>query len=181
MVSGPSGAGKGTLIDRVVDRVDGLAVAVSATTRAPRRGEEDGREYWFMDDDAFEAAVDADEFLEHVAYAGRRYGTLWREIEDRRRDTAGVVLEIEVEGARAVRDRMPDAVLIFVEPPSLDVLADRLRARGTEDDEAIARRLEVARRELEARDEFDVVILNDDLERATAELERTIRSRLAAS
>ena len=178
-MSGPSGAGKGTLIERVLAEVPELELAVSATTRPPRPNETPGREYHFLSDEEFERRAQAGEFLEHVRYAHRRYGTLQDEVEDRAEE-AGVVLEIEVQGARAVRAKMPEAVLVFVEPPSLNELAERLRRRGTNDDTDISERLRVAEDELRAREEFDHVIVNDDRDRAAAELAAIVREHLRA-
>ncbi|MEW6583277.1 MAG: guanylate kinase [Actinomycetota bacterium] len=170
IVSGPSGAGKGTLIEAVLPRFDELDVAVSATTRPMRQGERDGREYHFMTRDDFERRVAAGEFLEHVTYAGNLYGTPEWEVERRLAAGHSVILEIELIGARAVRRRLPDAVAVFIAPPSMDELSRRLRDRGTEDEADIARRLEVGRTELEAMAEFDHVIVNEDRERAADRL-----------
>jgi guanylate kinase len=174
IVSGPSGAGKGTLIEAILRRFDDLEVAVSATTRAMRPGEQDGREYHFLSPEEFDRRVAAGAFLEHVAYAGNRYGTLADEVQ--RRVVAGrsVVLEIELEGARAVRDRLPEAVAVFIAPPSMDELARRLRDRGTEDEANIAKRLEVGQSEIQAVEEFDAVIVNADVSTAAAELAEVV-------
>lgn len=181
MVSGPSGAGKGTLIRGALERVPDLAVAVSATTRAKRPGEVDGREYHFMSRAEFARLVDQGAFLEHAEFAGNRYGTLNTEL-DRIMDTGrSVILEIELQGARNVRRVRPDSVSVFIEPPSLDELARRLRDRATDAEEEIEARLEVARTEVAARDEFDHVILNDEIDRATAELVRIITAETAAA
>lgn len=181
MVSGPSGAGKGTLIRGALERVADLAVAVSATTRAKRPGEVDGREYHFMSRAEFARLVEQGAFLEHAEFAGNRYGTLNTEL-DRIMDTGrSVILEIELQGARNVRRVRPDSVSVFIEPPSLDELARRLRDRATDAEEEIEARLEVARTEVAARDEFDHVILNDEIERATAELVRIITAETAAT
>lgn len=170
IVSGPSGAGKGTLIEGALRALPFLTVATSATTRPMRPGEVDGREYHFLTVDGFAGRVAAGEFLEHVVYAGHRYGTLRSEVE--RQVTLGrsVVLEIELRGARAVRAALPDAVSIFIEPPSMEELARRLKARNTEAADAIELRLQESRTELEAMEEFDHRIVNDDRDRATREL-----------
>jgi len=151
VVTGPSGAGKGTLIELVLPRFAELALAVSATTRAQRPGEEDGVHYWFLTREEFDGRVDAGEFLEHVSYAGNRYGTLRSEVERRLRAGRDVVLEIEVVGARAVKRQMPEAVLVFIAPPAVADLEARLRGRGTDSDAEIEHRLEIARREMEAQ------------------------------
>lgn len=181
VITGPSGVGKGTLIAGLRERIPELELSVSATTRDPRPGEVDGEAYHFLDQDEFERRVRAGEFLEHAAYSGNRYGTLRSEVE--RRVAAGhpVVLEIEVQGARQVRDTMPEAAQVFVAPPALESLRERLDRRGTDSPEAIAARLEVAASEIEARDEFHHQVVNDDLERALAELELIIRGKLSES
>ncbi len=170
MVSGPSGAGKGTLISGALERTPDLAVAVSATTRAKRPGEVDGREYHFMSRAEFARLVGQGAFLEHAEFAGNRYGTLNRELDRILDSGRSVILEIELQGARNVRRLRPAAVSVFIEPPGIDELARRLRARGTDAEEEIEARLEVARTEMAARTEFDHVILNDGVGRATAEL-----------
>lgn len=170
IISGPSGAGKGTLIEGLLARCPGLTVAVSATTRPMRPGEVDGREYHFLDAAEFGRQVDAGEFLEHVVYAGNRYGTLRSEVRRHLDQGRSVVLEIELRGARAVRAAVPDAVSVFIGPPNFEELARRLRARATEADEEIMRRLEESRTELAAMEEFDHRVVNDEVRRATDEL-----------
>lgn len=170
MVSGPSGAGKGTVIRGVLERVDGLALAVSATTRAPRDGEVDGRDYRFLTPEEFERRVAAGDFLEHVSYAGNRYGTLYEEIERHLDAGRSVLVEIELRGARAVRRAIPEALLVFIAPPSPAELQRRLEMRGTDTPQEIAARMQVSREELAATDEFDHVILNADARDAIAEL-----------
>lgn len=177
MVSGPSGAGKGTVIGLLTSRLERVAVAVSATTRAPRPGEVDGRSYHFLSRRQFEEAVARREFLEWVEYSGELYGTLRSEVEVALARGDDVILEIELQGARAVRRALPDAVLVFVAPPSLAELAERLRGRGTESDAAIARRLHIAETEVAAAGEFDHVVVNDDAERAAGELAAIIEAR----
>lgn len=170
VVSGPSGAGKGTLIEHLLPRVPGLSVAVSATTRPRRPSEADGREYYFLTVDDFMARVAAGEFLEWVTYAGNHYGTLRAEVERILGEGRSVVLEIELAGARAVRAVLPDALAVFIRPPSVDELRARLERRGTERDADIAARLATGRLELEAAGEFDHVVVNDDAARAGDEL-----------
>jgi guanylate kinase len=161
--------GKGTLINRLLERVPGLELAVSATTRPPRPGEVNGRDYHFLEPDEFERRVQAGEFVEHAVYAGNRYGTLRSELE---RPARGIVLEIDLQGARQVRETRPDAVQVFIAPPSLEELEQRLRERGANTPEQIRDRLAVAPRELAAQQEFSRQVVNDDLERALGELEQ---------
>src|ERR671919_505951 len=173
VITGPSGVGKGTLIKGLLERVTGLQLAVSATTREPRDGEVNGVDYHFLSAEDFDRRVAHGEFVEHAEYAGNRYGTLKSELE---RPARGIVLEIDVQGARQVRETLPDAVLIFIEPPSFEDLERRLAGRGSDKPEQIERRLAAAREELAAAGEFDHRIRNDDLERALEEL-----SELAAT
>jgi guanylate kinase len=178
VITGPSGVGKGTLIRGAMERLPALELSVSATTRAPRPGEQDGRDYHFLSPEEFERRVAAGEFVEHADYAGRRYGTLRGELEQRVRSGAPVVLEIEVQGARQVRAAMPEAVQVFIAPPSLEALRTRLIARGTDGSEEVERRLGVAERELAARDEFAHVVVNDRLEDALDRLVEIVSGEL---
>ena len=159
--------GKGTLIKGLLERVPGLQLAVSATTRKPREGEVNGVDYHFLSPEDFERRVAAGEFVEHAEYAGNRYGTLKSELK---RPARGIVLEIDVQGARQVRETLPEAVLIFIEPPSFEDLERRLSGRGSDLPAQIERRLEAAREELAAAREFDHRVVNDDLDRALQEL-----------
>jgi len=161
--------GKGTLIKGLLERAPGLQLAVSATTRGPRDREVNGVDYHFLSGDDFDRRVARGEFLEHAEYAGNRYGTLKSELE---RPAQGIVLEIDVQGARQVRERLPDARLIFIEPPSFEDLEQRLAARASDQPDQIERRLAAARDELSAAGEFDHRIVNDDLDRALDELAR---------
>jgi guanylate kinase len=180
VITGPSGVGKGTLIRALRERVPGLELSISATTREPRSGEEDGLDYHFLTADEFAARADAGDFLEHATFSGNRYGTLRSEIERVLSAGDSVVLEIEVQGARQVRAAMGDeAVLIFIAPPSPEILRERLAGRGTDSEDAIERRLETAKQELEAQQEFKHVVVNDDVARAAGDLERIVRSELA--
>ena len=177
MISGPSGAGKGTVIALVRRLLDHVVGSVSATTRAPRPGEQDGREYFFVERAAFERGVAAGEFLEWVEYSGNMYGTLRSDVQAKLAVGDDVILEIELIGARAVRKAMPAAVSVFIAPPSMSELGQRLRGRGTESDEAIARRLHIAETAVAAAGEFDHVVVNDDAERAAAEVAAIIAER----
>jgi guanylate kinase len=167
VITGPSGVGKGTLIRLLLDRFPRMALSVSATTRAPRPGERDGVDYHFLSPEVFQQRVDAGDFLEWAEYAGHRYGTLRSELE---RDAHPLVLEIEVQGARQVRERVPAATSVFIAPPSDEALRTRLVGRGSDAPEQIERRLAVAREELAAEDEFDHVVVNDDLDAAVEKL-----------
>ncbi len=167
MITGPSGVGKGTLIRGLLERCPGLELSISATTRRPRPYEEQGREYHFLDPADFEERVERGEFLEHAVYAGNRYGTLRSELE---RPARGIVLEIDLQGARQIRESMPQAFQVFIAPPSLADLRERLEGRGSDSPEQIARRLEVAITELAAKQEFGCVVENGDLDRALQEL-----------
>jgi guanylate kinase len=180
VVTGPSGAGKGTLIQLVLPRFPELALAVSATTRPIRPGEEDGVHYWFLDRDEFDRRIDAGEFLEWVEFVGNRYGTLHSEIERLRAAGKAPLLELETEGAKRVKRRTEGAVTIFVTAP-VDELDRRLRERATESSGVIDDRLRVAREQLDESDDFDYVVVNDDRERAAAELAQIVAEKLAAA
>jgi guanylate kinase len=178
VITGPSGVGKGTLIRGLMARQPQLELSVSATTRSPRAGERDGEHYHFLGRDEFDRRVDAGEFVEHADYAGRSYGTLRSELDGRLAAGVPVVLEIEVEGARQVRAAMPEAVQVFIAPPSLDVLRARLEGRGTDDEAEVGRRLAVAERELAAQPEFRHVVVNDDLDDALEQLDAIVAREL---
>jgi guanylate kinase len=175
VITGPSGVGKGTLIRALRERLPEVELSVSATTRDPRPGETDGVEYHFLSDAQFDERIAADDFLEHAGYSGRRYGTLRSEVMKRVGAGVPVVLEIEVQGARQVREAMPEAVQIFIAPPSEDALRARLVGRGTDSPEQVAARLDTAREELGARDEFAHRVVNDRLEDAVDELVEIVR------
>jgi guanylate kinase len=166
VLSGPSGVGKGSVIAVVRRRHPDVWLSVSVTTRAPRPGETEGVEYHFVDDAEFDRMVQAGELLEHAVYAGHSYGTPREPVLARLAAGVPALLEIELQGARQVHERLPEAHLVFLAPPSFDELARRLTGRGTEDPERVRRRLDIARIEMAAEDEFESVIVNDDLERA---------------
>jgi len=178
VITGPSGVGKGTLIRGLMEREPRLQLSVSATTRDPRPGEGDGVDYHFLSPEEFDRRVSGGDFVEHADYAGRRYGTLRSELE--RRTTAGVpvVLEIEVQGARQVRAAMPEAVQVFIAPPSLAALRTRLVGRGTDDAAEVERRLQVAEEELAAQPEFGHVVVNDRLDEALDQLAEIVSGEL---
>jgi guanylate kinase len=177
VITGQSGAGKGTLIREVLARVPELETTVSATSRARRPGEADGREYWFMSDDEFARRVENGEFLESVIYVGHRYGTLLAELERIRANGRAPLLELETQGALTVADRVPGAVTIFVTAP-IPELERRLRRRATESSGEIEERIRVAREQLEVAERFDHVIHNDDLRRAVDELTGIVEREL---
>jgi guanylate kinase len=178
VVTGPSGAGKGTLIKGLLERVTGVEVAISATTRSQRAGEVDGREYWFLSDDEFSRRVDAGEFLEWVSYiSGRRYGTLRSEIERIADDGKVCVLELELDGALKVEAEVPGSVTIFI-AADVPELERRLRERATESTGEIGERILLARTQLEQAHRFRYMVRNDELERATAAIAAIVECEL---
>ena len=178
VVTGPSGAGKGTLIKGLVERVPGLEVAVSATTRPQRPSEADGHDYWFLSDEEFTRRIDGGEFLEWVPYvSGRRYGTLRSEIDRIAADDQVCVLELELEGALKVQEEVPGSVTIFI-AADVDELERRLRERATESTGEIDERIALARQQLERAHEFRYMVRNDDIERATAALTAVVECEL---
>jgi guanylate kinase len=180
VITGPSGVGKGTLIERLLEAIPELELSISATTRQPRSGEVDGRDYHFLSPEEFGRRLEAGEFLEHASYSGNYYGTLRSEVEDRIARCNSVVLEIEVQGARQVRDALgDDAILIFIAPPDESALRDRLEGRGTDSAEAIEQRLRTAEVELAARSEFALEVVNDEVQNSASELEKLVRDQLS--
>lgn len=177
--TGPSGAGKGTVLRELMKRVPQLFLSVSATTRDPREGEKDGVHYYFLTKPEFERRVAENAFLEHACYVSNYYGTLEAPVNERLAAGFDVILEIEVQGAMQVHEKRPDAVMVFLAPPSLEELAARLRGRGTETEEKVLERLETARGELEYQDRFDHIVLNDTVENAVARLADIITANRA--
>ena len=176
VVSGPSGAGKSTLIRVALDAVPKLGYSVSATTRKPREGEVNGRDYIFLSREEFEKWIDEGQFLEWAEYSGNLYGTLEQKVEEFLEKGLSVILEIELQGARKVREKRPDAVMIFVRTPSLEETRKRLEGRATEDSEALEARMVTALSEVAARDEFDHEVVNDDRERAREDIIRIMQN-----
>ena len=172
LITGPSGVGKGTLVAALLQRHPQIWLSISATTRAPRAGELDGQHYFFLSRPQFEADVAADGLLEWAEFAGNCYGTPRRPVEEQLAAGRPVLLEIELEGARQVRRSFPSGFQIFIQPPSFEELERRIRGRGTDSEEAITRRLERARVEIAAADEFDAQLVNADLDQALLELEQ---------
>jgi guanylate kinase len=182
VITGTSGAGKGTLVRELLERVPELELAVSATTREQRPGEKDGREYWFLSHEDFADRLERGQFLEHIDFPwGQRSGTLWSELDRISAAGRAPLLELETYGALAVRDEVPGSVTIFVKAPTFDELERRLRERATESAGEIGERLELARRQLAQESEFQHVVVNDNLERATAELVAIVRQHLATA
>lgn len=176
VISGPSGAGKGTLLSKVIERIPDAWVSVSATTRQPRPGEEDGIHYYFLDTNHFLDLVNKGGFLEWAKVHDNYYGTLKNTVLEHMDAGEQVILEIDVQGALQVRDAIPQAHLVFIEPPSLDELERRLRGRGTESEDVISSRMKTAEVELAHKMEYDVQVVNDDLDRAVNELAAVINS-----
>lgn len=176
VISGPSGAGKGTLVERILDGHPDITLSISATTRQPREGEVDGVHYHFMSVDEFEDVIARDGFIEWAQVHSNYYGTPLAPIEQHLAAGDTVLLEIDVQGAFQVLDKLPQAKLVFIAPPSIEELERRLRGRGTETEEVIAQRLANAKGEMDASKDYDFVIVNDDLERATKELARVLES-----
>ena len=175
--TGPSGAGKGTLISRLLAEDDRIFYSISATTRAPRPGETDGVQYYFLKKEDFEAKIAQNAFLEHAKYVDNYYGTLEAPVNEKLEAGKDVILEIEVQGAMQVHEKRPDAVMVFIAPPSFEELASRLRGRGTEDEAKVLKRLETAKGELAQQDKFDYVVVNDTVDRAVEELHGILAER----
>ena len=174
VISGPSGAGKSTVVFKAIEGREDVCFSTSVTTRKPRPGEVDGREYFFVDPDRFKEMVENDELLEHAEYVANSYGTPRAYVEEKLDAGLNVLLDIEVQGARQVHEKMPDAVKIFIIPPSLETLEKRLKGRGTDTERAIEARLIRARQEYQEADFYDYLIINDDADKAAKELSAII-------
>lgn len=174
VISGPSGAGKSTVVFKAIEGRTDMCFSTSVTTRKPRPNEVDGREYFFVDLDRFDEMVANDELLEHASYVANNYGTPRKYVEDKLNEGLNVILDIEVNGARQVNEKKPDAVKIFIVPPSMEALRNRLESRGTDTQRAIEARLIRAQQEYEEADFYDYIIVNDDAETAAAELSAII-------
>ncbi len=176
VLSGPSGVGKSTVLKKVMEHWENMEFSVSATTRAPRPGEVDGKDYFFVSRERFNEMIENGELLEHAEFVGNCYGTPKSQVLERLDNGVTVVLDIEVQGAAQVKALMPEALTVFLAPPSLEALEQRLRGRGTETEETIRSRLETARKELLLAPTYDHIVVNDDVDRAAAELEAILRA-----
>lgn len=176
VLSGPSGVGKSTVLRKMMDGRENMAFSVSATTRAPRPGEVDGKDYFFITREEFDKMVEQGELLEHAEFVGNCYGTPRSQILQRLEQGITVVLDIEVQGAGQVKALIPEALTVFLAPPSLEALEQRLRGRGTESEEKIRSRLETARKELLLAPTYDYTVVNDDADRAAAELSNILEN-----
>ena len=180
VISGCSGVGKGTVLKEFMARnIKDFMLSVSCTTRKPRPGEVDGINYFFMSVEEFQDCIKKDKFLEYAQFAGNYYGTKQKYINQKFAEGLNIILEIETQGALQVKKKMPEAVLIFIAPPSVEELEHRLRGRHTEDEETIKKRLDLVKVELERSKQYDYIVVNDDLERAVSEIEDIARSELA--
>ena len=175
VVSGPSASGKGTVCKRLLAETN-VELSVSATTRPPRPGEVHGREYYFLTEEEFVRIIDEGGFVEHVHNFGRRYGTLVRDVEEKLALGKDLILEIDVQGGYLVREKFPEAILIFIVPPSVQELERRIRTRGTEDEASIRDRLLTASREVECIKDYDYLVVNDDLDQAIEDMKAVIRA-----
>lgn len=175
VISGCSGVGKGTVINKFMERNKDFILSVSCTTRNPRPGEVDGVNYFFLTKEEFEKNIKEDKFLEHAQFAGNYYGTKKKYIKQKFEEGYNIILEIETNGALQVKEKMPEAVLIFIAPPSLEELEHRLRGRHTEDEETIQKRLAQVKIELERSQKYDYTVINDNIDRAVEEIEKIVK------
>ncbi len=174
VISGPSGAGKSTLIRGVRERITDIGYSVSHTTRAPRAGEKDGRDYFFVDKEKFREMIDSNAFVEWAQVYDDYYGTSFSTLSDKLKAGQDIILDIDIQGAKNIKEKMPDSLLIFILPPSREALERRLRDRATDSEEALTKRIALAAKELESCRWYDYLIINDDLEKATKALESVI-------
>lgn len=174
--AGPSGVGKGSILSKVLKEHNDIVLSVSATTRSPRPGEKEGIHYYFKSKEEFQKLIDDAQMLEWAEFAGNYYGTFISAVESEINSGRDVILEIEVQGAMQVKEKMPDVPMIFISPPSDDELRARLKGRGTEPDDVVAKRLAIAENELTLRDKFDYNVVNDDLDEAVIKVESIILS-----
>ena len=175
VISGFSGAGKGTLMKELLTQYPNYALSISATTRQPRPGEVDGREYYFVTEDEFLRMVDQDQMIEYACYCGRYYGTPRTYVEHQMEEGKDVLLEIEIQGALQIKKKFPETILVFITTPTAEILKNRLVGRGTESPEVIEARLARAVEEAEGMDQYDYVLVNDDLAECTAQLHQVIQ------
>lgn len=176
VISGFSGAGKGTLMKRLLEKYDSYVLSISATTRKPREGEADGREYFFKTKEKFEEMISRGQLLEHACYVGNYYGTPKPWVEEQMAAGRDVLLEIEIQGARNIKKQYPEALLVFITPPSADELLKRLTGRGTETPEVIRNRINRAAEEAQGMEDYDYLLVNDDLDLCTEQLNQVIQS-----
>lgn len=175
VVSGPSGAGKDTIVSRLLGMDSDFSLSVSATTRAPRGAEVDGKNYYFLSTEDFLSKIENDDFIEYAKYGSNYYGTLKSDVEQRIRNGKTVILVIEVNGAANIKRLYPGALSIFIMPPSSEVLENRLRKRQTDSEDAIIKRLDIAKTEISRSTDYDYIVINDDLDRAVAEAHEIIK------
>ncbi len=177
VISGFSGSGKGTVMKEIVNKYDDYALSISATTRSPREGEVDGREYFFKTEEEFKNMISNNELVEYAQYVGNYYGTPKQYVEEQLEAGRNVILEIEIQGALKVRDLFPDTVLLFITPPSAAELEKRLRGRGTEDDATIRARLKRATEEADGVENYDYIVINRDVTECAAEINKIVESK----
>jgi guanylate kinase len=176
VISGPSGVGKTTISDRLINDLPNLSRSISATTRSPRKGEKDGVDYFFMNELEFDNRLKSGGFLEYAIVFGNKYGTPKAWMEEQRRNGNDILLEIDVQGAAQIKNQEPEAALVFILPPSREILEKRLKGRNTDDQESIDRRFKTALAELDCKDQFDYWVVNEDLEQAIGEVTSIIRA-----